>query len=205
VFKETSSTTRTRVVFDGSAKSSNGLSLNDLLQVGPTVQPDLYSTVLRFRTYQVCFTADIAKMYRQIIIHPQDRNLQRILWRHSSEQPIQEYQLTTVTYGTSAAPFLATRCLKKLADDSQDNYPRVAQALSKIYIEDLLSKTITKKASQQLMGQLPSARVQPARPFTTTGIDYAAPIITTGSTRSKQTVKGYIAIIVCSCDTGCPH
>jgi len=27
VFKETSSTTRTRVVFDGSAKTSNGLSL----------------------------------------------------------------------------------------------------------------------------------------------------------------------------------
>ena len=130
MFKETSSTTRTRVVFDGSAKSSNGLSLNDLLQVGPTVQPDLYSTVLRFRTYQVCFTADIAKMYRQIIIHPQDRNLQRILWRHSSEQPIQEYQLTTVTYGTSAAPFLATRCLKKLADDNQRKYPKAAQVLS---------------------------------------------------------------------------
>ena len=93
VFKETSSTTRTRAVFDGSAKSSNGLSLNDILQVGSTVQPDLYSTVLRFRTHQVSFTADIAKMYRQIIIHPQDRNLQRILWRHSPEQPIQEYQL----------------------------------------------------------------------------------------------------------------
>ena len=144
VFKETSSTTRTRVVFDGSAKSSNGLSLNDLLQVGPTVQPDLYSTVLRFRTHQVCFTADIAKMYRQIIIHPQDRNLQRILWRHSPEQPIQEYQLTTVTYGTSAAPFLATRCLKKLADDNQHKYPKVAQVLSNdFYVDDLLSGTTT--------------------------------------------------------------
>jgi len=40
-FKETSTTTKTRVVFDGSAKTSNGLSLNDFLQVGPTFQPDL--------------------------------------------------------------------------------------------------------------------------------------------------------------------
>jgi hypothetical protein len=64
VFKESSSTTKTRVVFDGSAKTSNGLSLNDILQVGATVQPGLYSIVLRFRTHQVCFTADIAKMYR---------------------------------------------------------------------------------------------------------------------------------------------
>ena len=54
------------------------------------------------------------------------------------------------------------------------------------------------KALQQLMGQLPSTRVQPARPFTTTGVDYAGPImLRLGSTRSKQTTKGYIAIFVC--------
>jgi hypothetical protein len=62
VFKDTGSTTKTRVVFDGCAKISNGLSLNDILQLGPTVQQDLYSIILRFRTHQVCFTADIAKM-----------------------------------------------------------------------------------------------------------------------------------------------
>ena len=33
VFKETSTTTKTRVVFDGCAKSFNGLSLNNILQV----------------------------------------------------------------------------------------------------------------------------------------------------------------------------
>ena len=64
VFKSSSSTTRTRVVFDGSCRSSNGLSLNDTLLVGPTEQQDLYSIVLRLRTYQIAFTADIAKMYR---------------------------------------------------------------------------------------------------------------------------------------------
>jgi len=129
VFKEMSSTARTRVVFDGGAKTSKGLSLNDILQVGATLQQDLYSIVLRFRTHQVCFTADIAKMYRQIVVHPQDRDLQRILWRYSSEEPVQEYRLTTVTYGTSSAPFLATRCLKKLADDNKQHHPRADQVL----------------------------------------------------------------------------
>jgi hypothetical protein len=79
VLKETSSTTKTGVVFDGGAKTSNGLSLNDTLQVGATVQQDLYSIVFGFRTHQVCFTAHIAKMYRQIAVHPQDSDLQRIL------------------------------------------------------------------------------------------------------------------------------
>jgi len=113
-------------VFDGGAKTSNGLSLNDILQVGPTVQQDMYSIVLRFRTHQVRFTAGIAKMYRQINVHPQDRDLQRILWRYSSEEPIQEYKLTTVTYGTSSAPYLPTHCLRKLADDNKCQYPKAA-------------------------------------------------------------------------------
>ena len=66
VFKETSTTIKIRVVFDGSAKTSNGLSLNDILQVGPTLQQDLSSIVFRFRTHHLCFTADIAKIYHQI-------------------------------------------------------------------------------------------------------------------------------------------
>ena len=51
IFKSSISTTLTCVVFDGSCRSSNGLSLNDTLLVGPTIQQDLYSIVLRFRTY----------------------------------------------------------------------------------------------------------------------------------------------------------
>jgi len=83
-------------------------------------------------------------MYRQIVVHPQHRDLQRILWRYSSDKRIQEYRLTTVTYGTSSAPFLATRCLKKLADDNEKLYPRAVQVLSNdLYVDDLLSGTST--------------------------------------------------------------
>jgi hypothetical protein len=90
----------------------------------------------------VCFTADIAKTYRQINVHQQDRNPQRILWRYSSDESIQEYNLTTVTYGTSSAPYLATLCLKKLADDNRYQYPTTAQVLSNdFYVDDLLSGT----------------------------------------------------------------
>jgi hypothetical protein len=140
VFKAASTTTKTRVVFDAGAKTSTGLSLNDILQVGPTVQQDLYSLVLRFRTHQTYFTVDIAQMYRQVAMNPQDRNLQRILWRYSSDEPIQEYQLTTVTYGMTSFPFLATRCLKKLAEDNLTSHPRATQVLlNDFYVDDLLS------------------------------------------------------------------
>ena len=94
VFKSSSSTTCTRVVFDGSCRSSNGLSLNDKLLVGPTIQQDLYLIVLRFRTYQIVFTADKAKMYRRVMIHEDDRKLQRILWVISTEEPLRTYELS---------------------------------------------------------------------------------------------------------------
>jgi hypothetical protein len=75
-------------------------------------------------------------MYRQISVDPADRDLQRILWRYSAEEPIQEYRLTPVTYGTSSAPFLATRCLKKLADDNNYQHPHAAQVLNNDFYVD---------------------------------------------------------------------
>jgi hypothetical protein len=77
--KEKSSKTKTRVVLDEGAKFSNGLSLNDTLQVGPTIQQDFYSVVLLFKTHQVWFTTDIAKIYRQIMLLPQNRNIEKFL------------------------------------------------------------------------------------------------------------------------------
>ena len=79
VLKDNSSTTKLRVVFDGSAKTSLGLSLNNCLMVGPTVQHDLFSLLLKFRYKQVAIKADIAKMYRQFVVHPEDTNFQLIV------------------------------------------------------------------------------------------------------------------------------
>jgi len=111
VLKETSSTIKMRVVFNGSEKSSNGVSLNGISMIGPKVQDDLFDIVQRFRLHRIVISADVVKMYRQIWVHPDDRCLQRILWRKTPDQPITSYELNTVTYGTVSTPFLATRCL----------------------------------------------------------------------------------------------
>ena len=80
VTKTGSVTTKIRVVFDASAVSSSGLSLNNVLMVGPIIQDDLVSLITRFRLHKYVLTADIAKMYRQVDLNMSDRKYQRILW-----------------------------------------------------------------------------------------------------------------------------
>ncbi|XP_058797385.1 uncharacterized protein LOC131667724 [Phymastichus coffea] len=138
VIKESSETTKCRVVFDASAKSSTGISLNDMLLTGPTIQETLWKQVLRFRSHPFVITADIEKMYRQIWIHPDDRKFQKILWYHEGE--VRTFVLNVVTFGVKCAPFLAIRTLHQLAVDEESRFPRAAMLLHRdFYVDDFLS------------------------------------------------------------------
>jgi len=155
VLKEESTTTKFRVVFDASAKTSSGYSLNDHLLVGPTLQDNLVDIVHRFRLHAIAFTADIAKMYRQIRMKPEDRKFQSILWRRSPSEPIQEYELNTVTYGTACAPYLAVKCLRTLAESTHQKFPLgSAVALENFYVDDVMNSTTTLETAMQTQRQL---------------------------------------------------
>ncbi|XP_075163389.1 uncharacterized protein LOC142236024 [Haematobia irritans] len=79
-------------------------------------------------------------MYRQIMVHPEDRAFQRILFQSYPNSPVKDYQLKTVTFGVSCAPFLAIRTLLQLATDSANQYPTVASTLrQETYVDDILS------------------------------------------------------------------
>lgn len=133
-------TTKLRTVFNGSAHTSTGLSLNDVLMSGPTIQQDLFNILLRFRCHRYAMTADIKKMFRQILIHDSDRQLQLILWRFSPEEAVVTYRLNTVTYGTCSAPFAAARCLRQLSLEYEDQYPHTSQVIiMDFYMDDVLT------------------------------------------------------------------
>lgn len=79
VLKPSSSTTKLRVVFDGSALTKNGLSLNSVTKTGPVVQSDYLNTLVRFRFIKFAFSCDAVKMYRQVRVHSSQRRYQCIL------------------------------------------------------------------------------------------------------------------------------
>jgi hypothetical protein len=54
------------------------------------------------------------------------------------------------------------------------------------------------KPISQKMGDLPKERLQPSRPFSTSGVDYAGPyLIKSSKLRNAKKVKSYIALFVC--------
>lgn len=138
VFKKDSESTKTRVVFDGSNTTSSGYSLNDILMVGPNVQDSLFSILVRARQYKYLLCGDIEKMYRQINVHDEDRNLQLILWRKDESQPIKTLRLNTLTYGTASASYLSTKCLWKVGEECEDD--TIKTIIQKdFYVDDLIT------------------------------------------------------------------
>ncbi|XP_062535269.1 uncharacterized protein LOC134204459 [Armigeres subalbatus] len=124
-----STTTKTRVVFDASHKSHGQLSLNEVLFTGPTVQPSLLVVVVNFRMPKYVYCADAEKMFRQVWVHPDDRNLLSLVWRSDPSHQLKHYQLKTVTYGLACSPFQAARVLNKLAEDDGGQYPLAAPVI----------------------------------------------------------------------------
>jgi len=155
VLRAESLTTKTRVVFDASAKTTSGKSLNDMLMNGGVVQDDLVSILLRFRMHRFVMTADIEKMYRQILIDQEHRNYQRILWRDSPEKELLHFQLNTVTYGTTSAPFQATRCLQELANINKAKHPQAAQVIRQdFYVDDLITGSHSISRCQEIQREV---------------------------------------------------
>lgn len=86
-----------------------------------------------------------------------DTPLQQIVWRSSPGEPMNTYELKTVTYGTACAPFLTTRVLHQLADNEKTQCPKATQVLREnFYVDDLLSGADTVEKTIELRRQLDS-------------------------------------------------
>ena len=155
VRKEPSSTTKIRAVFDASAKTSTGISLNDTLLVGPTVHSSLIDVLLRFRFHRIALTTDVSRMYRAIELTPSDRDLHRFVWRSDPNSHLGDYRMTRVTFGVSASSFAANMAVKQNALDFALEYPQAAAAVEKsFYVDDGLTGANSVCEAVELQKQL---------------------------------------------------
>ncbi|KAG7197684.1 hypothetical protein KM043_014446 [Ampulex compressa] len=155
MFKIDSLTTKLRVIFDVSCKNSTNIYLNNALRVGPVIETDLVSILLRLRMHAHVVTLDIVKMYRQILVDKGQTCSQRILWRENSNTKIDTFELSMLTYGTTSECYLAKRCLQHLADTRALEFAKGSKCLFRnFYIDDLLTGADTIKELQMIKEEI---------------------------------------------------
>ncbi|CAG2212809.1 unnamed protein product [Mytilus edulis] len=155
VIRPDKETTKTRIVFDASAKFM-GISLNETIHQGPKLKQDLFDVLLRFRKYPVALVCDIAEMYLRIKIAPDDRPFHRFLWRAmKTEQEPEEYEFNSVVFGVNSSPFQAQFVSRKHAEMTKDSYPRAAETVLKsTYMDDSMDSVINDEQGIELYNQL---------------------------------------------------
>jgi hypothetical protein len=144
VIKNSSSTTKIRLVYDASARSNkNSACLNDCLQRGPIMLPDLCHIIMRFRAYQTVVISDIEKAFLMISLQPHDRDVTRFLWfaddqnPSSSQNNLSVYRFCRVPFGIKSSPFLLAATIQHHL--RSEGTPLAKQLSKDIYVDNLVS------------------------------------------------------------------
>ncbi len=147
VFKDSSTTAKLLPIFDASAKTTSGVSLNDILLPGPCQYPPLSDVLIRFRKHCVGVSADISKMFREVLLHPEDRDLHWFILRDEAGALI-DCRMKRVTFGITS---LATQVVRTLANIVSVSYSLTAQRMQRdFYVDDLLFGADTVQEADQL-------------------------------------------------------
>ena len=104
--------------------------------------------IYRFRHYNLAFSADVAAVFVQVRVHPDDRKAVKFLWYVDGNpcKAVVKYRMYVHAFGLSSSSFVATYALRQAAfDDAVGVSDKVvATALDAFYV-DLLTSASTEE------------------------------------------------------------
>ena len=133
VVRQDKTTSKLRIVYDASAKTS-GPSLNDCLYTGPSFGQSIFDILLRFRFHRVALAGDIEKAFLMVSVRKKDRDSLRFLWTHDVNRDSPEVvvmRFTRVVFGVNSSPFLLNATI--------DHHMRRYQAIDPLFVDKFLS------------------------------------------------------------------
>ena len=115
VVRKAAQTTKVRIVYDASAKSSSkNVSLNECLETGPLLQNLIWDILTKSRFRPISLCGDIEKAFLQIHIRESERDVLRFQWVNSLESKnIKILRFTRFVFGLTQSPFILEGTLKK--------------------------------------------------------------------------------------------
>lgn len=144
VFKANSQTTKIRPVFNASAKTLNGASLNDCLSSGPNLLEKIPPLLVKFRLNKLGVTADVRKAFLQLQLPEGDRQYLGFLWwEDETAQTLRYYRHRRVVFGVTCSPFLLNATFDFHLNNQQvipDHLHATAEELkSCFYVDDCVT------------------------------------------------------------------
>ena len=153
VVRELSTSTKVRPVFDASVKGVNNLSLNDCMDKGPNLIPNLVAVLIKFRKWPVALVADIQKAFLQIAVRKQDQDVHRFLWL--VDGAVRVMRIVRVPFGNRSSPMLLNATIKhhleqvapsKVVDELKHN----------LYVDDWLTGADTEAEAKSMVEEASS-------------------------------------------------
>ena len=158
VYNPRSSSTKCRLVQNGSSAGKGGKSLNAIIHVGPVTDYmcDIGKSLIRIRLFEVLILADLEKMFWRIGIIKEHVDYQRFFHIPPKATEPQCFRMTSCVMGIASSPFAAMFVVRKLCDKFQSQYPDAVKAVrSSQYIDDLCATADTVGEAVKIAQQMP--------------------------------------------------
>ena len=139
--------TKVRPVFDASAKTSTGFSLNDALHPGPSLFPDMVGILLRFRRWPIAVTGDIKKAFLNMFCNVTDKDVHRFLLK--IEGVIIHCRFNRIPFGNTSSPFLLNATLFFHLSQFPDS-PAVQELSQNLFVDNLMSGGDSQEETEEL-------------------------------------------------------
>ena len=144
VIRKDRDTTKTRVVFDASAKDcEQQFCLNDYLEERPNnTIPHIFAILIKFRSKSIALTADIQSAFLQIGISPEDRDKLRFLWYtdlNSDSPKLVQFRFARLMFGLKPSPPILGKVIEHHLSKYEESEPAVVNELKNLYVDDFAS------------------------------------------------------------------
>ncbi|KAL3215644.1 hypothetical protein MRX96_033914 [Rhipicephalus microplus] len=137
VVRQESQITKMRVVFEASSSAKDRLSLNNVCESGPKLNPELTDLPINFCIYNIVLIVDIEKAVKHL--SEDDRNVVWFLWyetrpRKGEELPAMAiYRMMRMPFRVTSKPFLLAATLQHHLESLTEQYDETASILRKYF------------------------------------------------------------------------
>ena len=130
-----------RKIFDASSCERKGPSLNDVLEMGLYLLPEVLACLLRFRGHPVSVIGDMKQDFLQLSQDRRDRDLTSFFSytiskddkgiRYTTHE-VGNYRFTGLPFGLTCSPFLQSVTVRELATMCTEEYTNTAHCYIKV-------------------------------------------------------------------------